>query len=113
LKFYIITFSLLFVVLVNFKLSSSYTIIKGKSNDSYNAYIRLREKAPYFNLKWENIKEEVENDRKNIDLKNESNDNKIRFLSSDKTKTRKVNEKQENKLKIYLQKLTNENILRI
>ena len=113
MKLYIITFSLLFLVLVNFKLSSSNIIIKEKSNNSYKACIRLREKAPYFNLKCEKLKEEVVNNREDIGVKNESDDKKIRFLSSDKTETRKVNEKQENKLKIFLQKLTKENILKI
>ena len=113
MKFYIITFSLIFVVLVNFKLSSSNIIIKEKNSDSYKACIRLREKAPYFNLKCEKLKQEVANDTENIALKIERDESKIRFLSLDKTETRKVNEKQENKLKIYLQKLSKESILKI
>ena len=102
MKFYINTFSLIFVVLVNFKLSSSNIIIKEKNRDSYKACIKLREKAPYFNLKCEKLKQEVVNDRENIAIKIERDGSKIRFLSSDKTETRKVNEKQENKLKIYI-----------
>ena len=108
MKFDIITFSLLFIIFIlgNIELSSS-NIVNKEKRDSYNACVRLREKAPYFNLKCENLLDEIE------DNKEVENNSKIKTLSVDKSSTRKVNKIEEIKLRNLIRKLTNQNKLGI
>ena len=110
MKIFTITFSLLlfFFILGNVELSSSKGIIYKDRRDSYESCIKLRKKAPYFNLKCENL---LENDvyEENINEKSENNENKIKTLYLGESGTRKVNKSQEIKLRNLIQKLSNEN----
>ena len=114
MKLDIIAFSLLFMTFIigNVELSSSNIVINDR-RDSYIACKRLKAKAPYFNLKCENLIEEVNNYRENFKEQNEINNTKIKTLSMDKSCTRKVDKIQEIKLKNLLKKLSVQNKLSI
>ena len=110
MKIFTITISLLlfFFILGNVELSSSKGIIYNDRRDSYESCIKLRMKAPYFNLKCENL---LENDvyEEKINEKSENSENKIKTLYLGESGARKVNKSQEIKLRNLIQKLSNEN----
>ena len=111
MKLEIISFSLLLMAIVIgcIELSST-NAIKRNRKESYHSCIRLREKAPYFNLKCEKLLDDTKDNREksngNIDIK-------IKALSLDKSATRKVDKNQEIKLQNLIRKLSHGTKLRI
>ena len=111
MKLEIISFSLLFMAIVIgcIELSSTNAVNKNRK-ESYNICIRLREKAPYFNLKCEILLDDIKDNREKV---HGSNDTKIKALSFDKSATRKVDKIQEIKLKNLIRNLSHGKKMRI
>ena len=111
MKLEIISFSLLFMAIVIgcIELSSTNAVNKNRK-ESYHSCIRLREKAPYFNLKCEILLDDIKDNREKF---NGNIVTKIKALSLDKSSTRKVDKNQEIKLKNLIRKLSHEKNLRI
>ena len=115
MKFYAIAFSIFFFAFIieNIELSSSSegNVYKDR-RDSYKACIKLKTKAPYFNLKCENFLDFIKVDIDNTNISIENGETIIKTLYMDKTETRKVNKNEENKLRNLIKKLTHENKLK-
>ena len=111
MKLEIISFSLLFMAIVIgcIELSSTNAVNKNRK-ESYHSCIRLREKAPYFNLKCEILLDDIKDNR---EKSNGNIDTNIKSLSLDKSATRKVDKNQEIKLKNLIRKLSHGKKLRI
>ena len=111
MKLEIISFSLLFMAIIIgcIELSSTNAVNKNRK-ESYHSCIRLREKAPYFNLKCEILLDDIKDNREKF---NGNIVTKIKALSLDKSSTRKVDKNQEIKLKNLIRKLSHEKNLRI
>ena len=112
MKFPIIPLSLIFLIfeIVNNSFSSSNVLSKEKK-ESYQACIRIRNKAPNLNLKCENLIDNIPKTvktAKNVDSHNTG----VKMLSNDEAFTRKVNKSEEIKLRNLIEKLVNENKLR-
>ena len=90
------------------EMSSNTNIIK-EQRESYEACIRLRKKAPYFNLNCERLIPIIETTIN----KNEINNNKgIKTLSEYESSTKKVSKTEEIKLRNLLLRLSRTNKLR-
>ena len=76
-----------------------------EQNEAYEACNQLRLKAPYLNLKCEQLRDSRKNGE-NVNLKG------IKLLSNKDANTRKVNKSQEKKLRNLIKKLTSENVSR-
>ena len=112
MKSFVIALSLIFIMFIigSNALSSSNILIKEKM-ESYQACVRIRNKAPNLNLRCENLIEnipELVKTAKNVDSIN----NGVKMLSNDEAFTRKVNKSEEIKLRNLIEKLANENKLR-
>ena len=92
------------------ELSSKNNIIIEK-RESYDACIRLRNKAPYFNLKCERLLDKVPI-IETVNKKDRNNNNGVITLSTYELNTRKVSKGEENKLRNLIQKLSSKNKLR-
>ena len=80
--------------------------ITKEQNEAYEACNQLRVKAPYLNLKCEQLKETPRKNGENVNMKG------IKLLSNNDAHTRKVNQSQEKKLRNLIKKLTAENASR-
>ena len=76
---------------------------KNQKEQSYSACLDLKRKAPFINLNCEKILESLPN------LKSAINEQGIKTLSRQDSETRKVNQKQEIKLRHLLSNLYSEN----
>ena len=76
---------------------------KNQKEQSYSACLDLKRKAPFINLNCEKIMESLPN------LKSAINEQGIKTLSRQDSETRKVNQKQEIKLRHLLSNLYSEN----
>ena len=76
---------------------------KNQKEQSYSACLHLKRKAPFINLNCEKILESLPN------LKSAINEQGIKTLSRQDSETRKVNQKQEIKLRHLLSNLYSEN----
>ena len=85
--------------------------INGEGNESYEACIKLKKKAPNLNLRCERLIENNKNNKK-LNENDEINNTEIKTLSLDESVTRKVNKSEERKLRNLIKKLSNENKLR-
>ena len=90
-------------------LPSSNSLLTKERRESYQACIRLRAKAPNFNLKCEKLIENIHS--KEVEME-DANSNGVKILSTDVARTRKVNKIEEIKLRNLIKKLTNQNKLR-
>ena len=115
MKIFVIAFSILFLFFFigNVELSSLKGIVYKDRSDSYESCIRLIKKAPYINLKCENLKEIVDKSEEKLKEKSETVEIKIKTLYLGKNSTKKVNKSEEVKLRNLIQKLSNDNKLRI
>ena len=77
--------------------------------ESYEACVRLRNKAPSLKLNCNILKENIISEEANIKKSYHAG---IKLLSSIEAETRKVNKSQENKLRNLIRKLANESRLR-
>ena len=78
-------------------------VSKNQKEQSYSACLDLKRKAPFINLNCEKIMESLPN------LKSAINEQGIKTLSRQDSETRKVNQKQEIKLRHLLSNLYSEN----
>ena len=111
MKSFAIALSILFIMFVigsNALSSSSNAILIKERKESYQACIRLRTKAPNLNLQCENLLENIPTDEE-TEKNNDKNSQGVKFLSNDVSLTRKVNKKEEIKLRNLIKKLSNEN----
>ena len=105
MKFYIFVFSfLLFNIFVGRCEFPSNIALKQQQRESYAACMDLKKKAPFLNLNCEKI---LENGPK-IESVLKKDNNGIKTLSKIDSETRKVNERQEIKLRNLLRKLYSE-----
>ena len=104
MKLEILSFSLLFMAIVIgcIELSSTNAFNKNRK-ESYDSCLRLRSKAPYFNLKCEILLDDIKDNR---ERSNGNIDTNIKALSLDKSTIRKVDKSQEIKLKNFIRKLS-------
>ena len=80
-------------------------VSKNQKEQSYKACTDLKRKAPFIKLNCEKILERV------TTIESDKNENGIKTLSRQDSETRKVNQKQEIKLRHLLRKLYSENKL--
>ncbi len=115
MKNFVIAFSILFFLFIigNVELSSLKGIVYKDRRDSYESCISLRKKAPYINLKCENLIETVENKVEQLNEKSQAEKNKIKTLYLGQNSTRQVNKSEEIKLRSLIQKLLKDNKLSI
>ena len=105
MKFYIFVFLfLLFDIFIGRCDLPSNAALKQQQRESYAACIDLKKKAPFINLNCQKILENYPQIKSNLKEEN----NGIKTLSKIDSETRKVNEKQEIKLRMLLKKLYNE-----
>ena len=90
-------------------LSFTNTKLINERMESYEACIRLRNKAPSLKLNCENLKENIISEEVNIKKSYHAG---IKLLSSIEAETRKVNKSQEIKLRNLINRLSNESRLR-
>ena len=96
------------IILLMFMIGSNELSSNDKEkNESYEACIKLKKKAPYFNLKCEHLLPVP----KIINNYNSGNEN-IKTLYINESNIRKVSKIEENKLKKLMQKLSSEGKLR-
>ena len=98
--------TILLVILVGRSELSSNNNLNIERRESYEACIRLKNKAPYFNLKCERLLGKIPN------IINVGNINGLKTLSRYESTTRKVNKSEETKLRHFIQMLYNQNKLR-
>ena len=103
--------SLFFIFCIGNNEFSSNTDLSQEIRESYQACIKLKIKAPFFNLKCEQILDNISyietNDGKNINI------NKgVKVLSIYESSTRKVKKSEEIKLRNLIAQLSNRNKLR-
>ena len=113
MKSFVIALSLIFIMFIigSNALSSSNVLIKEKK-ESYQACIRLRNKAPNLNLKCENLLDNIPKTVKTNKNVVDSTNSRVKILSNDEAFTRKVNKSEELKLRNLIEKLANENKVR-
>ena len=90
------------------EMSSNTKIIK-EQRESYEACIRLRKKAPYFNLNCERLIPIIETTINKIEINNNKG---IKTLSEYESSTKKVSKTEEIKLRNLLLRLSRTNKLR-
>ena len=90
-------------------LSFTNTKLINERMESYEACVRLRNKAPSLKLNCNILKENIISEEVNIKKSYHAG---IKLLSSIEAETRKVNKSQENKLRNLIRKLANESRLR-
>ena len=90
---------------------SSNILLTKERRESYQACIKLRNKAPNLNLKCENLLEHFHSTHSSEQIKSVAK-NGIKFLQKDATGTRKVNKNEENKLRNFIKKIMSEKQLR-
>ena len=88
---------------------SSNILLTKERRESYQACIKLRNKAPNLNLKCENLLEKTHSTEAEREVTNNTG---VKFLSDSVVSTRKVNKSEEIKLRNLIKKLTSENKLR-
>ena len=88
---------------------SSNILLTKERRESYQACIKLRNKARNLNLKCENLLEKAHSTEAENEI---TNNNGVKFLSINVASTRKVNKSEEIKLRNLIKKLTSENKLR-
>ena len=112
MKSFVIALSFIFIMfIIGSNALSSSNVLDKEKNESYQACIRIRDKAPNLNLKCENILDSIPKTvktAKNVDTHNSG----VKMLSNDEAFTRKVNKSEEIKLRNLIEKLVNENKLR-
>ncbi len=95
------------IILIMFIIGSNELSSNDKEKmESYEACIKLKRKAPYFNLKCEHL---LPMSKSISHYKHAKN---IKTLYINESNVRKVSKNEENKLKKLMQKLSNENKLR-
>ena len=99
---------LMFIISSN-ELSSN-SFLNNEQSDSYKACIKLKRKAPYFNLKCEHLLNNPLTPEKA--RKKETKNISFKTLSLAELSTRKVNKIEEIKLRKLMLSLSNENKLR-
>ena len=99
---------LMFIISSN-ELSSN-SFLNNEQSDSYKACIKLKRKAPYFNLKCEHLLNNPLTPEKT--RKKETKSISFKTLSLAELSTRKVNKIEEIKLRKLMLSLSNENKLR-
>lgn len=99
----ILFLGLVFIIGASQFSSNDNTIINERQN-SYKACVRLRSKSPNFNLKCEQLIERMQ-------LKKFPTNQKIKTLSENDIKSRKVNGNEESKLRLLIQQILNKNSL--
>ena len=104
-------FVFLFFEIVNNSFSSSNTMLIEERKESYEACVRIRNKAPNLNLKCEDLLEGIISNEEN-EQKEENSNTEIKTLIINENNTRKVNKSEEIKLRKLIQKLSNRNNLR-
>lgn len=111
MKSIVIALQIIFLILIFGSNALSFTNTKliNERMESYEACIRLRNKAPSLKLNCENLKENIISEKDNIE---ETQHSGIKLLSSKETETRKVNKSQEIKLRNLINRLSNESRLR-
>ena len=111
MKYIVIALQIIFLILIFGSNALSFTNTKliNERMESYEACIRLRNKAPSLKLNCENLKENISSEKAII---KETHYAGIKLLSSMEAETRKVNKSQENKLRNLIRKLANESRLR-
>ena len=107
--FLILPTTLLIILIGSSKLSSN-NILNVEQRESYEACKRLKSKAPYFNLKCEHLLDNIPNIQ-HVNRKG-SNNSGVKTLSIYESNTRKVNKREEIKLRDFIRKLTHQNELR-
>ena len=80
-------------------------VSKNQKEQSYKACTDLKRKAPFIKLNCEKILESV------TTIESDKNENRIKTLSRQDSETRKVNQRQEIKLRHLIRKLYSENKL--
>ena len=110
MKFSIIIICVIYLIfgIGSYNLSASKKILKKERKESYEACIRLKNKAPNLNLKCEHLLEDLDENEE----KDENENTEIKTLFLDENNTRKVNKSEEIKLRNLIQKLSNGNKLR-
>ena len=98
--------TILFMILIGSSELSSNSNLNIEKRESYEACIRLKSKAPYINIKCERLLGTIPNIIKVGNIKG------IKTLSGYESITRKVNKSEENKLRHFIKKLSNQNKLR-
>ena len=104
---------IIFIVLVfiigAFQLSFNDKTIVHERQTSYESCVRLRSKSPNFNLKCEQLLDIILPEKNE---KNESNTNsKLKTLSDNDIKSRKINKNEELKLRLLIEKIIKKNSL--
>ena len=89
---------------------SSNSFLNNEQSDSYKACIKLKRKAPYFNLKCEHLLNNPSTPEKV--RKKETKNISVKTLTLSELSTRKVNKIEEIKLRKLMLNLSNENKLR-
>ena len=110
MKFPIIPLSIIFIIfeIVNNRFSSSNAILIEERKESYEACVRIRNKAPNLKLKCEDLLEGIASNEQ----KEENSNIEIKTLIINENNTRKVNKSEEIKLRKLIQRLSNGNKLR-
>ena len=111
MKSTVIALQIIFIMLIFGSNALSFTNTKliNERMESYEACVRLRNKAPSLKLNCENLKDNIHSEEVKIQ---ETNHSGIKLLSSIAAETRKVNKSQEIKLRNLIKRLSNENRLR-
>ena len=112
MKSFAVALSILLIMFIigSNALSSSNALLIKQRKESYQACVRLRNKAPNLNLQCENLLENLPTE-KNEKIEN-PNTTGVKILSDDVTGTRKVNKSEEIKLRNLIKKLSSENKIR-
>ena len=112
MNFYFIGLSVLFIFF-NTPSSLNVKMIKERIElDSYLDCIKLRIKAPTFNLRCENILDNFNSNKEKVKhVKDKTNKKGIKMLTKEVAHFRKVEKNEENKLRHLYKKLTNEDKL--
>ena len=111
MKSFVIALQIILCILIFGSNALSFTNTKliNDRMESYEACVRLRNKAPSLKLNCENLKENINSEEVNIE---ETNHSGIKLLSSTEAETRKVNKSQEMKLRNLIKKLSHESSLK-
>ena len=101
---------ILLILIIGCNEISSNIIVSEEIRESYEACIRLKKKAPYFNLNCNRLLEKISKP----ETVDKSKDNKtgVKTLSTYESTTIKVNKIEEIKLKKFIRRLSNENKIR-
>ena len=101
--------SILLILCIGSNELSSNDNLNREQRESYEACIRLKRKAPYFNLKCEHLLDNIHY----IETinRNENKYNGVKVLSIYESNTRKVNKSEEMKLRTLIEKISSRNKL--